>query len=173
MSQIEGIAKTVAWSTGFALLGLTAGTLVDGILGDRVFSMSKQPLIRGLTQFVIGVAVLAETVAVVIPADTVAPVSDGLMFYWFMESQPHLRESFAGVSNQIKLSLFGSGRAAKLAPSTPKPDCPTPSCPPPSSGAPALDMVEKRRTQQEAEDALSLPMNMVNPWDARPLAQPF
>ena len=108
MSQLEGIARSVAWAAGFAALGLGAGVLVDGILGPRLHTVSKNAGVKAFIQLGVGLGVLAELIAVVIPAETVSPISDGLMFYWFFQSQPHLAANMKALRTQISKSLFPS-----------------------------------------------------------------
>lgn len=106
MSQIEGIARSVAWGAGFAALGLTAGCVVDGILGRRLAGVSKDPTVKVFSQLVIGLAVLSEAIAVIMPADVVAPLSDGMMFYWFFEAQPVLKANVGRMLHSWSSNLF-------------------------------------------------------------------
>lgn len=110
MSQLESIFRTVAWAAGYTALGLTVGTFIDGIVGNRISSLTKFPLISGFGQFVIGAALLSEIVIVVVPEGTVSPVGDGLLFYWFFEAQPIMRENLASAALMFRSMLFGTGR---------------------------------------------------------------
>lgn len=129
MSQIEGIARSVAWGAGFAVLGLSTGCAVDGILGRRMSTVSKDPTVKVLSQLVIGLAVLSEAIAVIMPADVVAPLSDGMMFYWFFESQPILKANVARMLHGWSSMLFPG--VAPVVPTSP----PAPVSPPPAPSA--------------------------------------
>lgn len=122
MSQIEGIARSVAWGAGFAALGMGTGVLVDGILGRRLSTVTKDCTVKVFSQLVIGLAVLSEAIAIIMPADVVAPLSDGMMFYWFFESQPVLKGNVSRMLHSWSSLLFPGVPpvpAASISPASP------------------------------------------------------
>lgn len=129
-SQAQSILSSVAWGLGFSVLGGTLGVLTDGILGPRLISGMKLPLLGFVTQLAIGLAVLCETIAIIMPAATEAPLGDGLMFFWFCSLQPTLLMNAVSAAATLRTSLFGSPAAAQVG-ATP---------PPPATSAAAMSM---------------------------------
>lgn len=141
MSQLQGILATVGWGVGFSVSGLVLGVAIDGIFGHRLAESHIHPLIRGVAQLAAGIAILSELIAVVIPAETVAPLSDGILFYWFFEAQPRMRHNLSDACERISRQLFPP-KMDKLVPSTPASNppapapAPTPECDKAALGAP-------------------------------------
>lgn len=159
MSQLEGIARSVAWACGFAALGVGAGVLVDGILGKRLNTISKSCGVKAFVQLAVGLGVLAEAIAVVIPAETVAPISDGLMFYWFFQSQPHLAANMKDLQTLLSHSLFPQG------PSHVTPPVPGDTVAPVSRDGSAT------KPRSEADELRAMINDYVDPFDpSRPAA---
>ncbi len=177
MSQLESIARTVAWGVGFAGLGLASGVLIDGIFGSRLKSLD-QPLMKGFAQLAVGLALLSEVIAIVIPADTVAPLSDGLMFYWFFEAQPHMRHNLSAACAAFSKFLFGqkSVKPAPFVSSTPPSDSASVDgsvAPPPPVPAPSSESSAPPPSVSRLMGAGG-PGMWTNPFDpTRPLAKPF
>jgi len=158
MSQLEGIARSVAWACGFAALGVGAGVLVDGILGKRLNTISKSCGVKAFVQLAVGLGVLAEAIAVVIPAETVAPISDGLMFYWFFQSQPHLAKNMKDLQTLLSHSLFPQG-PSHVTPPVPGDD------PAPSGTR------DGTKPRSEADELRAMINDYVDPFDpSRPAA---
>jgi hypothetical protein len=153
MSQLEGIARSIAWACGFTALGLTAGVLVDGVLGQRLSTISKNPGVKAFVQLAIGLGVLAEAVAVIIPAETIAPISDGLMFYWFFQGQPHLSENMKALRLQISKSLF------------PQPSSVVPGGGLPPADAPVVSPQGATKPPSDADKLRDIMAGMVDPFD--------
>lgn len=145
--------QTVLWATGFAAVGVVAGTLTDAVLGSRLLTMTKSPLVAATAQFVIGVSLLGEAIALVMPPDSVAPLSDGLLFYWFMESQPQMRANIKQVAQQLAAYLLTPKSAALK---------------PPSTGSQTAECPPKAPSEEEVFNG---PVAATNPWASRPPAR--
>lgn len=128
-SQLDLVLKTTVWGIGFTIAGCVAGTLSDGIIGSRL-GMKSAPLLAGLSQLTIGIALLSELIAMVMPPDTVAPLSDGLMFYWFMEAQPTLKENMKKGLAALRSRIFFPMKT--FSPATPAPTTDDVTAPAPS-----------------------------------------
>jgi hypothetical protein len=103
MARLGDIAHTVGWAAFSSALGFVTGGLVDSLLGSRLdHAMSdKNDVVNVLIQFSAGVAILGEILALIVPKDAQSPISDGLMFYWFFESQPRLQKNVRHIEEQF------------------------------------------------------------------------
>lgn len=144
-SVVELMLRETAWACAFTALGMTAGVVVDTVVGGMLKRRNVSPLVAGAIQFALGIALLSNFIHSVIPADVNNPLSDGLLFYWFIESQPCMRRNLAHVLEVLHHTLEGLGKASGTAP---------PPAPPPSPKAGA--------TTQSVPDS-------VFSWDLGPL----
>lgn len=120
----QAALRSVAWATLVSATGLTVGTVVDGIVGSRLdVYWPHQSLLKSVIQFGVGVAVLGEGVAFLVPSDAASPISDGLMFYWFIWSQPRLQANVSKVTERLRHMIASAvllhQKDAKLTESTP------------------------------------------------------
>lgn len=120
----QAALRSVAWATLVSATGLTVGTVVDGIVGSRLdVYWPHQSLLKSVIQFGVGVAVLGEGVAFLVPSDAASPISDGLMFYWFIWSQPRLQANVSKVTERLRHMIASAvllhQKDVKLTESTP------------------------------------------------------
>ena len=120
----QAALRSVAWATLVSATGLTVGTVVDGIVGSRLdVYWPQQSLLKSVIQFGVGVAVLGEGVAFLVPSDAASPISDGLMFYWFIWSQPRLQANVSKVTERLRHMIASAvllhQKDVKLTESTP------------------------------------------------------
>lgn len=99
----QAALRSIAWATLVSSAGLTVGTVVDGIVGSRLDAYwPQQHVLKSVVQFGVGVGVLGEVVAFLVPSDAASPISDGLMFYWFIWSQPRLQKNVSLVTERLR-----------------------------------------------------------------------
>ncbi len=126
----QAALRSVAWATLVSATGLTVGTVVDGIVGSRLDAYwPHQPLLKSVVQFGVGVAVLGECVAFLVPSDAASPISDGLMFYWFIWSQPRMQKNVSLVTDRLRHMIASAvllhQKDATMTASTPVPPAPS------------------------------------------------
>lgn len=126
----QAALRSVAWATLVSATGLTVGTVVDGIVGSRLdVYWPHQPLLKSVVQFGVGVAVLGEGVAFLVPSNASSPISDGLMFYWFIWCQPRLQKNVSLVTERLRHMIASAvlehRKDASLVPATPVAPSPT------------------------------------------------
>lgn len=121
VSAGEQTVKVVAWATFFSASGLVVGSLVDNIVGAAIEKQTDSSVIRALVQFGVGIAVLGSAVDFVVPLGVQSPISDGLMFYWFLQSQPRLNKDVACILCQLRNKIFGKSASSDPHASSTKP----------------------------------------------------
>ena len=120
----QAALRSVAWATLVSGTGIIVGTVVDGIVGSRLDAYwPHQALLRSVVQFGVGVAVLGEGVAFLVPSNAASPISDGLMFYWFIWAQPRLQKNVGMITERLRHMIASAvlehRKAAALSAATP------------------------------------------------------
>jgi hypothetical protein len=122
MSQFSDVLTTVLWAGGFAFAGILVGSGVELYLNPLLHKAFPHALLlRSTIQLAVSLAVLAETLVMVVPPGSDAPISDGIMMVFLILFQPRLLSDLGRVvETLLNVNMKGLGPAKHVPAETPK-----------------------------------------------------
>ena len=96
--------RGILWSATFASAGAVSGVVIEAISQKAL--RDQTPLVRGIVQFVIGVATLGPILQFLLPREVDAPVGDGILMVFFYYFQPSLMRDIASILQPIYKAMW-------------------------------------------------------------------